>query len=315
MKIAWPLVIVLLFSFSGCARLYSLALPGESSPGAIVPKPIAKLDGRLLPEASALQDSGRFPGIFWTLNDSGNPPRLFAINKLGQIIQPAGVKNYEGIAVSGAKNTDWESLARDDQGHLYVGDIGNNSSKRRDLTIYQIEEPDPWHDLSVIPSRVIHFFYPEQKNFPDEKLRYDAEALFWLDGHLHLFTKHWQDRDNSLYRLDITAASDEATAVFLGNFHLGGMVTAADASTDGRQLAILTYSGIWLFERGDSGGFFRRSSQWLSGHWLPIAAKQAEGITFAGDDLMVVNEQGEMFRISAKPSENQGWRLRKIGEP
>ena len=82
----------------------------------------------------------------------------------------------------------------------------------------------------------------------------------------------------------------------------------AFATLDGWRLAVLADSGIWLFER-DGGGFLARP-----GHWLSILAKRAEGITFAGDDLMVVNEQGEMFRIAAKPPLNQDRRPRKIGE-
>jgi len=83
----------------------------------------------------------------------------------------------------------------------------------------------------------------------------------------------------------------------------------AFAALDGRRLAVLTYSGIWLFERDGDGGFLARP-----GHWLPIAAKRAASIAFVGDDLMVVNEQGEMFRIASKPPLNRDWRSRKIGE-
>ena len=83
----------------------------------------------------------------------------------------------------------------------------------------------------------------------------------------------------------------------------------AFTTLDGGLLAVLTYSGIWLFERDGGGGFLAGP-----GHWLSIAAKRAESITFVGDDLMVVNKQGKMFRIAARSPVNRDWRPREIGE-
>ncbi|MDR3090472.1 MAG: hypothetical protein LBU39_11770 [Desulfobulbaceae bacterium] len=307
----FALAAVFILALSGCARLYSLALPNHFESDAVALPEIATLDGGALNEPSALQRSRRFPGLFWTVNDSGGKPELFALNHQGRLIQPTNGVESVGIAVSPAKNIDWESLAADERGNLYLADIGNNLSQRRDLTIYQIAEPDPRHDLFVVPSRVITFSYPEQQTFPDAQLRFDAEALFWLDGHLHLFTKHWKDRDNALYRLDISEKSDEARAVFIGVHRLGGMVTAADATPDGRRLAVLTYGGVWLFARDGKGDFFTAPAR-----WLPIRAKQVEGIAFAddtGNELWLINEQRELFKVETGPN-SPGWRFRKLDD-
>ena len=72
---------------------------------------------QLVPEASGIVKSRRHPGIFWVHNDSGNPPLLFAIRADGQIVRQFRLD---------VPNIDWEDIAIDDQGHLYVGDIGNN---------------------------------------------------------------------------------------------------------------------------------------------------------------------------------------------
>ena len=37
---------------------------------------------------------------------------------------------------------DWEDIAIDDAGHLFIGDIGNNDARRDELAVYQIDEPD-----------------------------------------------------------------------------------------------------------------------------------------------------------------------------
>ena len=38
---------------------------------------------------------------------------------------------------------DWEDIAADDEGHLYVGDIGNNGGLLAIRAIYRIDEPNP----------------------------------------------------------------------------------------------------------------------------------------------------------------------------
>ena len=76
------------------------------------------LDEKFIPESSGIVKSRRYPGIFWVHNDSGNPPLLFAIKGDGQIVRQFRL---------GVPNLDWEDIAIDDHGHLYIGDIGNNT--------------------------------------------------------------------------------------------------------------------------------------------------------------------------------------------
>ncbi len=70
-----------------------------------------------IPESSGIAASRKYPGVFWTHNDSGNAPVLYAINREG--------KTINAFAVS-ASNRDWEDICIDDEGHLYIGEIGNN---------------------------------------------------------------------------------------------------------------------------------------------------------------------------------------------
>src|SRR3954449_35730 len=57
-------------------------------------------------EASALVKSRKHEGVFWTLNDSGNAPHLFAIDRSGKLIAEYKVKK--------APNIDWEAMAQDE---------------------------------------------------------------------------------------------------------------------------------------------------------------------------------------------------------
>ena len=64
--------------------------------------------------------------MFWTHNDGGGPKKqvLYAIDREG--------KTRAAFPVIGVTLHDWEDIAIDDAGHLYLGDIGNNDAKRDD---------------------------------------------------------------------------------------------------------------------------------------------------------------------------------------
>jgi hypothetical protein len=72
------------------------------------------------------------------------------------------------------------------------------------------------------------------------------------------------------------------------------MVTAADASPDGKLVAVLTYTALWVFEYDrKSGSIFGKSIR-----WKPIFAWQAEAVAWEGNDsLVIANEGGQIFRV------------------
>ena len=84
-----------------------LALGPPSSPL----EHLGRFDLRVVPEASGIVKSRRHPGIFWVHNDSGNSPTLFAIRRDGTIVREFHVA---------VPNVDWEDIASDGEGHLYV---------------------------------------------------------------------------------------------------------------------------------------------------------------------------------------------------
>ena len=144
-------------------------------------------------ECSGIVASRAYPGVFWTHEDGGLSNNLYAVDAKGDFLFKTDV--------SGAKNVDWEDIAIDDEGNLYVGDVGNNKNKRDDLLVYKIREPnpnDPNSQASV--SKRIRFRYPSQTGFPDPAdLNYDAEALFFVDGSLYILTKNRSETTTDLY--------------------------------------------------------------------------------------------------------------------
>ncbi|MCA9538773.1 MAG: hypothetical protein KC620_07790 [Myxococcales bacterium] len=267
----------------------------------------AKYASEVIREPSGLLVSRKQPGVLWTHNDSGGGPVLFATTVTGQLLGE--------FTVEGATAIDWESLAQDEEGHLYIGDIGNNENKRRDLVVYRVSEPAvslvaPTPVKGSVPVEVrIPFYYAEQKAFPPAVAVFDSEALFWAQrpdrpgGTLYLLSKERGTLRTALYRFDHLDGPDAQPLVRLGDREVGGdptrfggMVTAADTTPDGELLAVLTYHAVFIFRRPED------SDQYLDKLVNRIdldqsVTKQCEGIAWLGDALLITNEDGVIFHL------------------
>lgn len=236
-----------ILSLVGCVTAYCLMGCQHASPlgGAEEARESVGLVhiGRLpavLPEASGMVLSSNGKGL-WLLNDSGNEARLHALDMEGKVLSGDGVK------VLGAVNRDWEALASDGQGRLYIGDIGDNLNQRSYISVYQVREPAFKDESATVEAR-FDYVYPEKGEHLMSMLNFDAEALFWFRDELYLLTKHRGDADSVLYRLPLEVSSKPQAAQQVRLFKGLGQVTGADVSPDGRWLAVLTYERVWLFE-------------------------------------------------------------------
>ncbi len=273
-----------------CTNTDEIILP-EMEPVEL--QPYARIDFAEVIEASGLVKSRLWEDVFWTHNDSGDEARIFPIKKDGAILKPEWMSDYKGIQIPDAVNVDWECIATDDKGHLYIGDIGNNSNTRRDLMIYVIEEPYPTQTVLTNTKYRISYYYPDQKEIPAKEFNFDAEAMFWKDGKIYVLTKHRADTNTNLYRLDAVNSSEKRPARLLARFNVRGQVSGADISPDGRKLVVLTYSSVWLFEtRKKSDNYFNGKISWLA-----YKAERCEEICFDGDELIIVNERGDLFQL------------------
>lgn len=283
--------------------------------------PVAQMTHAPLDEVSGIVKSRRYPNTYWVHNDSGDQPRLFAVRADGTTIMPpflsgglyvgppvAGKQEYPGIRIDLAANFDWEDIALDGD-TLYIADLGNNGNARRDLGVYVLTEPNP---EAVDRARVLRWLpvaYPDQDAFPGDRWHFDCEAIFVFRGKLYVLTKHRASRQigvpetgSNLYRLD-SAHTDRVNVLKRvdGHLDLGGWVTAADLSPDGKTLAVLCQGpvqSVWLFDAPRSGDRFLSST---ARRLVFTGARQCEAICFDGDDqLLVTNEQRDLFRLSVK---------------
>jgi hypothetical protein len=257
-------------------------------------EPYATFDFAEINESSAIIKSRVWDGVYWTLNDSGNKNRIFPFSRDGQMYRAEWYKeNQGGIYLAGSLNIDWEEMAVDNNDNIYVCDSGNNSNARKDLCIYKLKDPLPNATGSVNYFQKYHFYYPEQTEFPPEANNWDCEAVFWANEKLYLLTKHRADSNTKLYRFDSLDPLKNNPVTYLQTFDIQGMVTAADASTDGKKLAVLTYNNVWVFEVDEGDDYFNGAVK-----WLPISAKQCEAVCFDDEEtLIITSEQMELFEL------------------
>lgn len=281
--------ILILVSCQSKSSTVEISLP-DCDPIVLIPYAIMHFPP--ISESSGIVKSRQWENVYWTHNDSGDKARIFPIRKDGTIIIPEWIADYEGVMIPDAVNIDWEDIATDNQGNLYIAACGNNSNMRRDLAVYLLKEPYPFAVGKTRILKKIPFYLPEQKSFPPTKLNFDVEALFWADDMLYLLTKHRDDDYTALYRFDSTDPNAENPLTLCGKFRIYGQVTAADASPDGDSLAVLTYNGVWVFDSTAHKSYFDCNVL-----WLPIEAKQCEGICFDGNVLIISNEQRELFEL------------------
>ncbi len=246
-------------------------------------------------EISGIVRSRSHKNVFWIHNDSGDQPRVFAIDSLGKFYQSDRYRNYEGIAIAGATNVDWEDIAVDDKGNLIIADVGNNYNDRKDLVLYVVPEPSPIASNTTFLKKLF-FKYPDQKSFTTEKdFNYDCEAVFFADGRMHMLSKDRSDSFTRLYRMDVEKTDAVNDLTLLDRFDIGDKVTAADASADGNRLVVLTYNSIWLFERkSPADSYFKGNIS-----WYPIEAAQVESICFKDDqNLWLLDEEAaEIYEV------------------
>ena len=161
-----------------------------------------------------------FDDQLWAHNDGGNEAALYQLDTLsGEVLRQ--------VNINGATNVDWEDMAQDET-HLYIGDIGNNSGNRTDLRIYKLAKADLQND--VASAEIISYAYADQSDFgaAPQAHNYDAEALALVGDSLHLFTKNWLDKRTRRYVLPTTPG--DYTVPVRDEWNVNGLITAADFS-------------------------------------------------------------------------------------
>ncbi|MFZ4929500.1 hypothetical protein [Chryseobacterium sp. Mn2064] len=233
-------------------------------------------------------------GKLYTFNDSGNNPELFEINRTtGEIVRILEVKG---------KNKDWEALTNDGT-HFYIGDFGNNNGRRKDLEIYKI----PVSNDSLKNDQIgkIQFQYPEQEDYISGYLHtdFDAEAMIFAHGKIHLFTKEWTSKATTHYTIN-PETYEKQDAVKTETYTTGFVVT--DASYFQNKLYLVGYTKktevfLNVFTETEPGVFFKETpKRYYLGSALSIG--QIEGIAVDETGMYISGEKFKSPLGSTKPS-------------
>ena len=229
-------------------------------------------------------------GRLFSFNDSGNTSEIFEILP--------GSSHIEKTFQTGLKNIDWEAITNDGE-NFYVGEFGNNLVTRKDLKIYQI--PFKNDSLIVDSIKTIPFFYPEQTDFTPKNINnnFDAEAVIFLDGNIHIFTKEWITNTVSHYFIDKNMTENQP-AQKLESFDTGFVVT--DASVFENKLYVVGYTKnasvyMMIFEKDETGNLFfnKPLKKYSLGRAYNVG--QIEGITATEKGIYI---SGERFSIKIK---------------
>lgn len=231
----------------------------------------------------------------YTFNDSGNSNEIFEIDKIsGKILNKIQTD---------FPNKDWEAITNDGE-NLYIGDFGNNAGNRKDLAIYKINPfCIPNAERVSCNEKKILFNYQNQKEFKTSYLNhnFDAEAMIFLDGNIHLFTKEWSSKNISHYIINLQNTENQSI-IKIESYEIGFVVT--DASYFEGKLYVVGYTKkgkvfMMIFEENSDGLFFSKPlKKYKLGSALTIG--QVEGIAVNKDGIYISNESFAKFIFNAK---------------
>lgn len=222
----------------------------------------------------------------WAIEDSGNENNLYRLNTEGDIAHT--------IRITDATNVDWEDLASDQTGNIYIGDFGNNDNLRQDLCIYKVGKETLQNNETTALAKTT-FSYPDQTAFPPvaSERWYDVEAFIVYQNHFYLFTKNRStSSDGSVSLYKIPNQPGPQTATLLGKFTSCSdfntcAITAAAISPDQQKVAILSHDKIWLFEDFANDKFYEGIKTKLSLHHY----SQKEGLAFISNSLLYIADE------------------------
>ena len=250
----------------------------------------------LIENSAAAMSFGQ-PGVFFTINDSGNDPLLFALDTTGA--------DRGAWRVQGATNVDWEAASIGPCGGsraivpavampdecVYIGDTGDNSEKRTSRVIYRVPEPRAQRAgfTGDIAAEALRYRYPDGAH--------DVEAMYVRpNGSIYLITK--RPRRDAAGRLrpalvfmlppdawgnpgPAVAQLVDSLAIVPGSAPLR-YITDAALAPDEHALAVRTYAQIFTFAVDPATGRVRGAIPPAVCNIVALDRWPGEGITWLG---------------------------------
>jgi hypothetical protein len=263
--------------------IFSLFWSGLYGP----PVTLTTIKDKSISESSGLVASRATPGAYWTHNDSGDGPFIYAFDTRGD--------SFGTFRVNGAQARDWEDIAagpgpQPHRSYLYIGDTGDNDAVRSEITVYRVPEPSlsaatrkftKKRPGSTEPAEAIRLQYPDG--------RHDAEALLVhpRTGNIYIVTKVLIANPGIYEAAAPFIAGQSITMRRIGEARVpslfGGVITGGSISPDGKRVALCDYfQGYEIVLPAGSSNFDDIWKQKLTGFDLG-KRKQGEAIAYRLD--------------------------------
>jgi hypothetical protein len=223
--------------------------------------------------------SRRVSGVFWTHNDSGGEPQIFAFDKKGQLLT--------SCSVTGAVAVDWEDMASFKLGgtpYLLLGDVGDNRRQRNNHKLYILEEPAT-DQKSATLKNTIKFTYDDGPH--------DCEAVgVDTTSKTILLCTKVLGLTCEIFQLELTLTNGHSQVAKSIAKPAIAAVTSMDISPDGRRAILLTYGDAFEFVRREDETWTTAFSHAPRTIHMP-ERKQGEAICYGedGQTLYLTSEQ------------------------
>jgi hypothetical protein len=238
-----------------------------------------------LNELSGIAASRRSADLYWVHNDSGDRPRIFAVNARGDLLAT--------FRVVGAVNEDWEDIASGPgpkgEPALYLADMGDNALKRDFIVVYRVREPElsaQAQSTDTEPVEPFQFVYPDG--------RHDAEALVVdpSSGQIYIVTKTRSEkcavyRSPAILKMGTAMKLERVEGPAVTRIAELRLVTGAAAAPDGSRIVIRTYFSAFEFRRAPQGDFSSVFAASPISVALPLEP-QGEAITYTSDSKSLI---------------------------
>lgn len=222
-------------------------------------------------------------------NDSGDEASIFVLNLDGSI--------RKTVAITNAQNIDFEDITKDDSGHVFVGDFGNNANARKNLVIYKLKIKDVL-SKDEVEAKKIKFSYADQTSFPpnEANLNYDVEAMAYYKDSLFLFTKcRTVPFDGKCYVYAMPTKAGEYSVKRFHYFKVGkrdwyrDAITSADIYKD--ELYLTTYNRMIIYSLPDKKASFKTQVP-----MLPLSQKEALAVHPNGK-VYICDERNKLLGV------------------